>query len=172
MAETKQAKPKKSRSKSSSKKASAGSSSKAKSSAKANGSKASGAKDKAGKAASSASSNGANHGIVPDGIGPIVQKAKLPLLAGGAAVAGVAGAVLASRSGGKRKVLGVSVPKRSKLSMPDLPKTKDLKSDARKVTGAVTAAAKRADTIGQGVSKIASSVQKVGESADEAVKKN
>lgn len=104
-------------------------------------------------------------------IGPILQKAKLPLLAGGAAVAGVAGvagAVLVSKSGSRRKVLGVSVPKRSKLS---LPKKNGFKSDARKVTGAVTGAAKRADDFGQGVSRIASSVRKVGETADEAVKK-
>jgi hypothetical protein len=110
--------------------------------------------------------NGAQGAI--EGVGPILQKAKLPLLAGGAAVAGVAGAILASKSGGRRKVLGVSVPKRSKLS---LPKKNGFKSDARKVTSAVTDAAKRADDFGQGVSRIASSVKKVGETADEAVKK-
>jgi hypothetical protein len=100
-----------------------------------------------------------------------LEKAKIPLLAGGASVAGVAGAILASRSGGKRKVLGVPVPKpkRSKLS---LPKKNGLKSDARKVTGAVSDVAKRADTFGQGVSRIASSVRQVSESADDAVKKN
>jgi hypothetical protein len=103
-----------------------------------------------------------------DGAGPVLQKAKLPLLAGGAAVAGVAGAVLASKTGGK-KVLGVSVPKRSKLS---LPKKNGFKPDARKVTSAVTDVAKRADDFGQGVSRIASSVKKVGEAADEAVKKS
>lgn len=137
------------------------------------------AKKRASSAASKAKSNGANGGSVADsvksgaqdavnGVAPILQKAKLPLLAGGAAVAGVAGAVLASRSGGKRKVLGVSVPKRPKLSLPH---RNGLKSDARKVTSAVTDAAKRADDFGQGVSKIASSVRKVGESAEDAVKK-
>jgi hypothetical protein len=105
-----------------------------------------------------------------EGVGPIVQKAKLPLLAGGAAVAGVAGGVLASRSGGRKKVLGMPVPKRSKnLS---LPKRNGLKSDARKVTGAVAEAAKRADDFGQGMSRIASTVKKIGESAEEAVKKS
>lgn len=103
-----------------------------------------------------------------DGAGPVLQKAKLPLLAGGAAVAGVAGAVLASKTGGRRKVLGVSVPKHAKLG---LPKKSGLKPDARKVTSALTDAAKRADDFGQGVSRIASSVKKVGEAADEAVKK-
>jgi hypothetical protein len=146
MAETKQAKAKKTPSR----KASGGSGSKSKA--------------KAVKAPSSA--NGAQS--TANGVAPIVQKAKIPLLAGGAAVAGVAGAVLASRSGGKRKVLGVAVPKRSKLS---LPKKNGFKSDARKVTSAVADAAKRADHFGQGVSRIASSVKQVSDSADEAVKK-
>jgi hypothetical protein len=154
MAATKQAKPKKTQSK----KASTGSGSKTK--AKAKNSKASG---------SASAENGAQS--TTNGVAPILEKAKIPLLAGGAAVAGVAGAILASRSGGKRKVLGVSVPKpkRSKLS---LPKKNGFKPDARKVTGAVVDVAKRADTIGQGVSRIASSVRQVGESADEAAKKS
>jgi hypothetical protein len=143
MADTKQAKSKIKSKKAQSKKPSASSASKA----KANG-------------AQSTSSNGA---------APILEKAKIPLLAGGAAVAGVAGAVLAAtHSGGKRKVLGVPVPKRSKLR---LPKKNGFKSDAHKVAGAVADAAKRADTFGQGVSRIASSVKQVSESADDAVKK-
>lgn len=117
--------------------------------------------------AKSKSGDGAQGAL--NGAGSVLQKAKLPLLAGGAAVAGVAGAVFASKSGGKRKVLGVSVPKRSKLS---LPKKNGFKPDARKVTGAVTDVAKRADDFGQGVSRIASSVRKAGEAADEAVKKD
>jgi hypothetical protein len=161
MAETKQAKPKKTQAK----KTSTGSGSKSKAKAKAK------AKTKAGKASSpAAAKNGAQNSTngVANGVAPMVQKAKLPLLAGGAAVAGVAGAVLASRSGGKRKVLGVPVPKRSKLS---LPKKNGLKSDARKAAGAVADVAKRADDFGQGVSRIASSVKQVSESADDAVKK-
>jgi hypothetical protein len=53
-----------------------------------------------------------------------------------------------------------------------LPKKNGFKPDARKVTSAVTDAAKRADDFGQGVSRIASSVKKVGDAADEAVKKS
>lgn len=162
MAETKQAKSKKAQPR------------------KASGSAGSKGKAKAAKASSSAASNGGGSESVAasvkngtqsaaSGVAPIVQKAKIPLLAGGAAVAGVAGAVLASRSGGKRKVLGVSVPKRSKLS---LPKKNGFKSDARKVTSAVADAAKRADHFGQGVSRIASSVKQVSDSADDAVKKS
>lgn len=106
-----------------------------------------------------------------DGAGSVLQKAKLPLLAGGAAVAGVAGAVLASKAGGKRKVLGVPMPKRSSSKL-GLPKKNGFKPDARKMTKAVTDAAKRADDFGQGMSRIASSVKKAGEAADEAVKKS
>jgi hypothetical protein len=147
------------------KKRTSGSASKAKSKARkpaSSGSNGSGAESIAGSV-----KNGAQGAV--EGVGPIVQKAKLPLLAGGAAVAGVAGAVLANRSGGRKKVMGMPVPKRSRSL--SLPKKNGLKSDARKVTGAVAEAAKRADDFGQGVSRIASSVRKVGETADEAVKK-
>lgn len=123
------------------------------------------AKSKSGGAASNGSASVADsvkHSAQEalNGAGSALQKAKLPLLAGGAAAAGVAGAVLATRSGGKRKVLGVSMPKKN-----------GFKPDAQKMTKAVTDAARRADSFGQGVSRIASSVKKVGEAADEAVKK-
>ena len=161
MADTKQAKSK-TKAKKPQSKSSAGSASKAKSKAKAKTAKATknGAQATAKNGAQSTSSNGST---------PVLEKAKIPLLAGGAAVAGVAGAVFAAtHAGGKRKVLGVSVPKRSKLH---LPKKNGFKSDAHKVAGAVADAAKRADTFGQGVSRIASSVKQVSESADDAVKK-
>jgi hypothetical protein len=170
MAETKQVKAKpKSKGQSRKTSTSSGSKSKAKA-AKAKGTKARGSATANGSGSESVAAsvkNGAQSAA--SGVAPVVQKAKLPLLAGGAAVAGVAGAVLASRSGGKRKVLGVPIPKHSKLS---LPKKNGFKPDARKVAGAVADAAKRADHFGQGVSRIASSVQKVGESTDEAVKKS
>jgi hypothetical protein len=91
----------------------------------------------------------------------VARKAKAPLLASGAALAGAAvAAVVTKRSGKRRKVLGVSMPKRN-----------GFKADARKITGAVSDAAKRADHFGQGMSRVAISVQKVSETADEAVKK-
>jgi hypothetical protein len=102
----------------------------------------------------------------------------VPLVASGAAAAGVVGAVVMSRSGKRRKVLGVSLPKRSKfgtsrhLPKVQLPKTDGLKGDAQKIAGAVTDAAKRADAFGQRVSSVASSVQKVGETANDAAKKS
>lgn len=159
MAETKSKKPR-------AKKRASGSASKAKAKAK--------SRDSSSESNGSGSiTDSVKHGAqgAIDGAGPIMHKAKLPLLAGGAAVAGVAGAVLASKTGGRRKVLGVSVPKRSKLSL-SLPKKNGFKPDARKVTSAVTDVAKRADDFGQGVSRIASSVKKVGGAADEAVKKS
>jgi len=113
------------------------------------------------------------------GAADVARKAKTPLIASGAAVAGVAGAVVLSQSGGKKKkVLGVPVPKRSKLNAAKrhvpkvhMPKSKDLRSDAHKLAGAVSDAAKQADNIGQRVSKVANSVQKVGDTASEAAKK-
>ena len=157
MAETKKSKPKKSSSSSSKVKAKSGEAV----------SKASNGGD--GHSLSDAVKNGAQGAV--SGIAPVAQKAKLPLIAGGAAAAGIVGAVLANRSERKRKVLGVTVPKRSKrhLSLP----TKDgFKSDARKATRSVTKAAESADRFGKGVSRIASSVQQVGETADDAVKKS
>jgi len=165
MADTKQAKSK-AKTKKAQSKSSTGSASKAKSKAKAKTAKAT--KNGAQATAKNAAKNGAQS-TSSNCDTPILEKAKIPLLAGGAAVAGVAGAVLAAtHSGSKRKVLGVSVPKRSKLH---LPKKNGLKTDAHKVAGAVADAAKRADTFGQGVSRIASSVKQVSESADDAVKK-
>jgi hypothetical protein len=105
-----------------------------------------------------------------NGISTVAQKAKVPLLASGAALAGVAGAVIAARSGKRRSVLGVPM-KRSGFSGISMPKRSGFKSDARKITGAVTDAAKRADVFGQRVSRVASSVQNVSETANEAVKK-
>jgi len=96
------------------------------------------------------------------GVATFAKKAKTPLLTGGAALAGVAGAaVLTARSRRRRKVLGVSLPKRN-----------GLKVDAQKVTEAITDAAKRADRIGQRVSRVSNSVQDVSETANTAVKKS
>jgi len=116
-----------------------------------------------------ASSNGAAESIKNGAseVGPLVRKAKVPLVASGAALAGVAGAVVASRSGRRRKVLGVSVPKHVSL-----PKLNGMKPDAEKISGAVVDAAKRADRIGQGMSRVASSVRDVGETANKAAKKS
>ena len=104
-----------------------------------------------------------------DGIATVAKKAKVPLLASGAALAGVAGAVIATRSGKRRKVMGISVPKRNGFKV--MPKRSGLKADATKITGAVTDAAQRADVFGQRVSRVASSVRNVSETANEAVKK-
>jgi hypothetical protein len=113
-----------------------------------------------------------------DGIATVAKKAKVPLLASGAALAGVAGAVIATRSGKRRKVMGISMPKRNGVKvMPKrsgfkgLPKRSGFKADATKVTGAVTDAAQRAEVFGQRVTRVAGSVRNVSETANEAVKK-
>jgi hypothetical protein len=76
--------------------------------------------------------------------------------------------VVANKNGRRKKVLGVSVPKAPK---PHLPSGKGIRGDVRKAAGAVTEAAKQADRFGKQVSKVASSVQNVGESAGDAAKK-
>lgn len=146
MAETKKAKPKKSAKSASAKSAS------------------SKGRSQAAKAKEAASSNG---GGAAHAIAPIAQKVVLPVIAVGAAAAGAV-AVVVSKNGRKRKVLGVSLPKRSKLSLPS---GKGIRGDVRKAAGAVTEAAKQADRFGQGVSKVASSVQSVGETTGDAAKK-
>jgi hypothetical protein len=99
-------------------------------------------------------------------VGPLVRKAKVPLLASGAALAGVAGAVVASRSGKRHKVLGISKPKR----VPR-PKLNGMKPDAETISSAVVDAAKRAEQFGQSVSRVAGSVRDGGETANKAAKK-
>jgi hypothetical protein len=52
-----------------------------------------------------------------------------------------------------------------------MPRRSGFKGDAHKIASAVTDAAKRADRFGQGVSRVANTVQTVSETADQAVKK-
>jgi hypothetical protein len=90
-----------------------------------------------------------------------VKKTRTPLIAGGAAIVGLAGVVaLKNARSRRRKVFGVTMPR-----------TAGLEKDARRVAGAVTDAAKRADQLGQRVSSVANSVQMVSETADKAAKK-
>ena len=104
------------------------------------------------------------------GVAGFAKKARTPLLTGGAAVAGVAGAVvLSNRAGRRRKVLGVPLPKRKDLP---LPKANGIKIDPQKVTEAISDAAKRADQISQRVSRVATGVQNVSETANKAAKKS
>jgi len=94
------------------------------------------------------------------GVPPLARKAKVPLLASGAALVGVAGAIAATHSGKRHKALGFSMPKAN-----------GMKPDAKKISEAVVDIAKRADEFGQGVSRVASSVRGVGETANEVAKK-
>lgn len=157
--------------------------SKPKSKSKSSGSRAKSAKSKATPKAtqksatqksSSTSSNGvsdsikegARHGAdsIKHGAGevaPLMRKAKVPLLASGAALVGVAGAIAATRSARNRhKVMGISMPKAN-----------GVKPDAKKIGEAVVDAAKRADRFGQGVSRVASTVRDTAETANAVAKK-
>ena len=96
------------------------------------------------------------------------KNAKTVLLAGGAAAAGAATAVAVSRSG-KKSRFG---RRRGGIHLNGLlPRRNRVKVNAKKIAGTVTDAAKSADKFGQRVSNVASSVQKVSETADEAAKK-
>ena len=90
------------------------------------------------------------------------KKAKVPLIAGGAAIAGLAGGAALNARSSRGKVLGVKMPRRKSLK----------KVNAGKVVGAVTDTAKRADRFGQRVSSVAKSVQMVSETADRGAKKS
>jgi hypothetical protein len=96
------------------------------------------------------------------GVAGAAKKAKAPLIAGGVAIAGLAGAAALNARSRRRKVLGVTMPRGDRLK----------KIDARKVAAAVTDAAERADGFGQRVSNVANRVQKVSETADKAAKKS
>jgi hypothetical protein len=109
----------------------------------------------------------------------IARKAKGPLIAGAVTIAGLAGAAALNGRSGRRKVLGVKMPRANGLGRMDVRKAlkkvdarKTLNNtDARKVAGSVTDAAKRADRFGRRVSSVANSVRTVSETAEKAAKK-
>lgn len=101
-------------------------------------------------------------GSVGEGAGKAVSKAKIPLLAGGAAIAGTIGGVAlgATRSGGK--VLGVQLPRPRRVNI----RSKDLAKAAREVgrfgenVGDLAAEIKRArEGLGNGDSKHRSPIE-------------
>lgn len=96
------------------------------------------------------------------GVAGAAKRAKAPLIAGGLAIAGVAGGVALHARSSRRKVLGVSLPRPTRLK----------KIDAGKVAATVTDAAKRADEFGQRVSRVANGIQMVSETADKVGKKS
>jgi hypothetical protein len=62
------------------------------------------------------------------------------------------------------------MPKRKSLKVPT-PKLNGFKAEARTLTKSVSSAAQRADQFGQRVSRVASGVQNVSDTANETVKK-
>lgn len=95
------------------------------------------------------------------GVAGFVKKAKVPLIAGGAAIAGLAGGVALNARSRRRTVLGAKMPSGNQLK----------RVDTEKITGALSDAARRADRLGQRVSSVAKSVQTMSETANEAAKK-
>jgi methyl-accepting chemotaxis protein len=105
-------------------------------------------------------------------VGSILKRAKTPLLAGGAALAGVAGG-LALRARGNHRGGALS---NFRNSLPGNSNGLNLrrggfKRGVRQLSKSVSEVAERADRIGQGVSKAANTVQKVSDTANDAAKK-
>jgi hypothetical protein len=92
-----------------------------------------------------------------DTVATIASKAKAPAMVGGAALAGLAGGIAVSRNGGKRKILGVEMPK--------------LDGSATKAMGgaakAFGAAAKEVGKAGYQVGQLTSEVRKVRERVED-----
>jgi hypothetical protein len=95
------------------------------------------------------------------GVAGFAKKAKMPLIVGGAAIAGLGGAAALNARSRRRTVLGVKMPSGDQFK----------KVDAEKFTRAVSDAAKRADRLGQRMSSVAKSVQTMSETANKAAKK-
>jgi NH3-dependent NAD+ synthetase len=86
-------------------------------------------------------------------VGRVASKAKTPLVAGGAALAGLAGGVaLGSRTLRRRKVLGIKMPRRSLIKSS----TKDL-----------SRAAKRAGKLGKQVGELTDEVRQTREAIED-----
>jgi hypothetical protein len=99
--------------------------------------------------------------------GAALARARTPLIAAGAAAVGLAGtAAVKSRLRPRRKVLGISVPRRNDLTL-NLGKAG---FNAGGAASAVTDAAKRADRVGRRISGLANGVRQVSERAEEAAK--
>lgn len=98
------------------------------------------------------SSNGARSNGSGNGLGKVVSKAKLPLVAGGAAVAGAAGglALASSKQVGKSR-LGKAMMRRPKVKID----SKD-----------VAKAAKEVGNFGAQIGELATELQRARESAD------
>jgi methyl-accepting chemotaxis protein len=102
------------------------------------------------------------------------KQAKTALLAGGAAAAGLVATVALSRHQSRPKVLGVTLPKRKSITASSLRKalpTQGIRRDTQSLAGKLGKAADRADRLGQSVSRVASSVKQVSDTAGEAAKK-
>jgi hypothetical protein len=103
-------------------------------------------------ASKSRSSNGARSNGSGSGLGKIVSKAKLPLVAGGAAVAGAAGGLaLASSKQAKKSRLGSALMRKPRIKVD---------------SGDLAKAAKEVGNFSAQVGELANELQRARESAD------
>ncbi|MGN6274755.1 MAG: hypothetical protein ACTHNP_02345 [Solirubrobacterales bacterium] len=103
-------------------------------------------------ASKSQSSNGARSNGSGSGLGKVVSKAKLPLVAGGAAVAGAAGGLaLASSKQAKKSRLGSALTRKPQIKVN---------------SGDLAKAAKEVGDFSAQVGKLANGLQRALESAD------
>jgi hypothetical protein len=87
------------------------------------------------------------------------------------AAASVASAIVLARSTRSRKVLGIPVRSRRRFNVRKfMPAAGATRANAKAVAGAVNDAAKRADRFGKRVSRVAGSVQRMNEAAQEGAK--
>ena len=135
-----------------SKTASAG---RSKATSRSNGSRASRASASPARAGNSSNGSGAVQRL-SHAVGTATRKARVPMIAGGATAAAVAGGALLKRqlAPKRRKVLGVSVPKPKLDSL-------DLKPIAKQIANA----GKRVTTTSEQLSKLSGDVERVGKTA-------
>jgi hypothetical protein len=105
--------------------------------------------DKAKSVGNSAKSAGKSAG---QGVGKVAGKAKVPLMAGGAAIAGAGGAMAlaAASKGGRKNKLGM---KKVKAAMPHKPKVKIKSKDLAKAAKEVGKVSAQVSEIANGISR-------------------
>ena len=108
---------------------------------------------------SGATSRSANEGGVAPTVSSTASKVKTPVIAGGAALAGLAGGIAVARNGRRKKVLGVPVPR---VGPPNRATKKALDNAAKAFGGAASELGKT----GSRVAELTSEVRRIRESVD------
>ena len=115
---------------------------------------------------SGVSSAGDAMGSAGSAVGDAAKKAKTPAIAGGAALAGLAGGIaLASRGSGPRRVLGVPIPGTRKplvkINLPTIKVKSPRGSRAKSVSKDILKAAEEVGSAGRSVSDLLGEVDRV-----------